>query len=243
MGGPTTQTRPVWAVTAAATATAAALLTGAVATQLEVGAPFLAAVGSVLVVGATAFRRANSRVSDRGPQPFTLPTLVTAVRGAAVAVLAGFVVAGRPAGLLAWLPAALFAGEALLDAVDGALARATDTTSAFGARLDTEADALALLVGSVVAVRFGAAPVLYLAVGFARYGFVVGLAVRRYRGNPVSDLPERESRRLLAAAQMLVLALVLVPALEPTLSRLLATAGMIPFLLGFARDWLLVTRG
>jgi len=237
------RTRPVWAVTAVATASVASLLTGAVATRWDAGGPFLAAVGVTLVVETVVFRRANGRVSDRGPQPFTLPTLVTAVRGAAVAVLAGFVVAGRPGDLLAWLPALLFAGEALLDAVDGALARATGTTSAFGARLDTEADALALLVGSVVAVRFGAAPVLYLAVGFARYGFVAGLAVRRYRGNPVSDLPERESRRSLAAAQMLVLAAVLVPALEPTLSRLLATAGMVPFLLGFARDWLLVTRG
>ena len=237
------RTRPVWAVTAVATASVASLLTGAVATRWDAGGPFLAAVGVALVVETVVFRRANGRVSDRGPQPFTLPTLVTAVRGAAVAVLAGFVVAGRPGDLLAWLPALLFAGEALLDAVDGALARATGTTSAFGARLDTEADALALLVGSVVAVRFGAAPVLYLAVGFARYGFVAGLAVRRYRGNPVSDLPERESRRSLAAAQMLVLAAVLVPALEPTLSRLLATAGMVPFLLGFARDWLLVTRG
>ena len=238
-----TTTRPVWVVTAVATASVTTLLTGVVTTRWDAGGPFLAAVGVAVVVETVVFRRANGRVNNRGPQPFTLPTLVTAVRGAAVAVLAGFVVSGRPGDLLAWLPALLFAGEALLDAVDGALARATGTTSAFGARLDTEADALALLVGSVVAVRFGVAPVFYLAVGLARYVFVAGLAVRRYRGNPVFDLPERESRQSLAAAQMLVLALVLVPALEPTLSRVLATAGMVPFLLGFARDWLLVTRG
>jgi len=235
------RTRPVWVVTAAATATVAVPVTGAIATRRPVGGPFLVAVGVVLAVETAVFRRAHGRVSDRGPQPFTLPTLVTAVRGAAVAVLAGFAVADRPAALLAWLPAILFAGEALLDAVDGALARATDTTSAFGARLDTETDALALLVGSVVAVRLGATPVFYIAVGLARHGFVVGLALRQYRGNPVSALPERESRRLLAAAQMLVLALVFVPVLDTTLSRWLATAGMVPFLLGFVRDWLLVT--
>jgi CDP-diacylglycerol--glycerol-3-phosphate 3-phosphatidyltransferase len=242
MGDTVDRTRPVWVDTAVATATVAALLTGVVATRGAVGAPFLVAVGSALVVETAVFRRANGQVSESGPQPFTLPTLVTAVRGAAVAVLAGFAVAGRPAALLAWLPALLFAGEALLDAVDGALARATDTTTAFGSHLDTETDALALLVGSAAAVRFGAAPAFYVAVGLARYGFVAGLALRRYRGSPVSDLPARESRRLLAAAQMLVLAVVLVPVLDTTLSRLLATAGMVPFLLGFLRDWLLVTR-
>jgi CDP-diacylglycerol--glycerol-3-phosphate 3-phosphatidyltransferase len=237
------RTGPVWVAAAAATAAVTVLLTGVVATRQAIGAPFLAAVGAVLAVEAAVFRYAHGQVSDRGRQPFTLPTLVTAVRGAAVAVLAGFVVAGRPVALLAWLPALLFAGEALLDAVDGALARATGTTTAFGARLDTETDALALLVGSVVTVRFGAAPAFYLAVGLARYGFVAALTLRQYRGNPVSTLPERKSRRLLAAAQMLVLAVVLVPALDTTLSRWLATVGMVPFLLGFVRDWLLVTGG
>lgn len=240
MGGHTAQQCPAWAATAVAAAVTTIMGMSLVALR-AVGPPFLGAVVVALVVESVYIRHAHTNASAGETQPLTLSTAVTAARGATVAVLAGFVVAGRPAGVLAWLPAVLFGVEALLDWVDGSLARARDTVSAFGARLDTEIDALAILAGSAVAVRFGAAPPFYIAVGLARYVFVAGLAVRRYRGRPVTSLDEGVRQRLLAAVQMVVLTVVLVPTLDTALSRLLATAGMVPFLLGFVRDWTLVT--
>jgi CDP-diacylglycerol--glycerol-3-phosphate 3-phosphatidyltransferase len=233
--------RQAWELTTAASATAVTVLAGVLAVRWA-GLLFLAAVGVAFAAEVVLVRRVSVLVGGES-QRFTLPTLVTAVRGAVIAVLAGFVVTGRPSGALAWLPALLFGGASLLDWVDGLLARTTGSVSAFGARLDTEVDALALLVGPAVAVRFGVAPAVYLAVGLARYAFVAGLAVRRYRGRPVGELDEGPRQRLLAAMQMLVVAVVLVPVLDTGLTRLLAVAGMVPFLLGFARDWLLVTRG
>ena len=56
-----------------------------------------------------------------------------------------------------------------LDAVDGHVARATHTQSAFGGRFDGEADAFLLLVLSVhVAQEYGA---WVLTIGVARYAF------------------------------------------------------------------------
>lgn len=232
--------RRAWELTAVVSASVTVGLAGVLAVR-QVGAAFLGAVGVALVAEVVVFRRVSVLVRGSRPQPFTLPTFVTAVRAAAVAVLAGFVVTGPPAGPLVWVPPILFGVEALLDVVDGKLARVTGSVSAFGSRLDTEVDALALLAGSAVAVRFGVAPAFYLVVGLARYAFVAGLVVRRYRGVPVYELDNGFRQRLLAAMQMLVVVVVLVPALDATLSRLLATAGTVPFLLGFAWDWLLVT--
>lgn len=206
---------------------------------------FAAAVGTALVFQIVVFARAAQQTPERQlPETrsrLTPATVVTVSRGAGAVLLAGFLVVARPDGPLAWLPALLFGTAALLDSVDGLIARATDTESAFGARLDVEMDSLALLVGAAVAVRFGQAPVYYLSVGLVRYAFVAGLWLRQRRGNPVSELPPRLSRRVLGAVQMLVVFLALSPALGATESRVLAVVAMVPFLLGFVRDWWLVT--
>lgn len=194
----------------------------------------------VVLFAAVARQRATHAMADTDGV-ITAATAVTVVRGSAAVVLAGFLLAGRPGGLLAWVPALLFGGAVLLDAVDGALARATDTTSAFGARLDVETDAFAVLVGVLVAVRFGQAPAVFIAVGLARYAFLAGLWTRRVRGLAVRELPPRFSRRAIGAVQVAVVFLVISPALGAGSSRLLALAVMVPVLVGFGRDWLLVT--
>lgn len=226
---------PRWGWAAALSGVATAGLVLGVGASHELSPGFLAAVAVALVAQVAVLALLDRR---DGSGPLTPATLVTVLRGSAAVALAGFLVAGHPAA--AWLPACLFGVAVALDAVDGALARATDTTSAFGAALDTETDALAVLVGVLVAVRAGQAPAIFVAVGLARYAFLAAATLRRYRGSPVGSLPPRASRRVLGAAQMVALALVLAPVPGETVSHLLAVAVMWPVLAGFVRDWLLV---
>lgn len=215
----------------------------ALSTVIPTPSLFVLAVVGFLGVESVVFYRTNAVVRrDSGPQPFTAATLVTVLRGGAVVLLAGFVVVGRPPDEAAWLPALLFGAGALFDAFDGALARATGSISQLGSRLDVETDALVLLVGTAVAVRIGAAPAVFLLVGLARYAFVAGLFLRRLRDRAVGELPDRKSRRLLGAGLMVVVFLVLTPVLDPAVTRPLALGATIPFLLGFYRDWRLITE-
>lgn len=234
---------PPWGVATVVSAAGLALALALLSLYAPVSTAFVVAASAVFAFETGVFCHAN-RVARReaGRQPFTPATLVTAVRGAAVVVLAGFVAVGPTDGALAWLPALLFGAAALFDGVDGVLARATDAVSEFGARLDGEIDALVVLVGVLVAVRFGSAPLVFVLVGLARYLFVAGIALRRVRGKPVRELPPRLSRRVLGATGMVVVFLLLVPLLPPAYARPLAVVAMVPFLLGFVRDWLLVTR-
>ncbi len=66
---------------------------------------------------------------------------------------------------------------AMLDGLDGWLARKAKMSSAFGARFDMETDALLILALSVLAWQFGKAGAWVLLSGVMRYGFVLaGLA-------------------------------------------------------------------
>ncbi|MFC7114047.1 CDP-alcohol phosphatidyltransferase family protein [Natronoarchaeum sp. GCM10025703] len=76
-----------------------------------------------------------------------------------------------------WLPGLLFAVAAAVDALDGAIARRLDCESKRGERLDVEIDALTVLVGSVLAVRYDVVPVVFAVVGIARYAFVGGFTI------------------------------------------------------------------
>ncbi|MWV64607.1 CDP-alcohol phosphatidyltransferase family protein [Halorubrum sp. JWXQ-INN 858] len=178
---------------------------------------------------------------DAGPEPITGATWITLVRGSAAVVLAGFLVAEPPGGAVAWVPGVLFAAAAALDAVDGAVARATDSVSAVGGRLDVEIDSASVLVGSALAVSYGGAPAAFLLVGFARYAFVAGIHARRRRGRTVSDLDPSDRRRAVGALTMVVTCLVLLPSPGESLSWLLAILVLGPFLASFARDWLVVS--
>ena len=93
------------------------------------------------------------------------PNLVTGTRFALTAAVAVGALADAPR----WLLGVLVTLALLSDLVDGRLARATGTTSELGARLDQEADAVLILVLSViVAADLGG---WVLAIGLARYVF------------------------------------------------------------------------
>lgn len=212
---------------------------------------------------------ANHRPGAKGPSPkLGAANLLTLLRGVLIAWTAGFLAFGAgwlstagwfPAvgsvsvfggmdpsplsfdGYLVWLPAVCYGVAALLDAGDGALARHRGRITALGAQLDTEYDALGVLVATIVGVFGGAIPAWYLSVGFARYAFVGGVRLRRLRGRPVYELPERTPARLLAGAQMVFLAAALSPILGTDAVAVGSVVVGVPFLLGFLRDWLHVS--
>ncbi len=96
---------------------------------------------------------------------------MTLLRAVVVAPLAGFI--GEPSaetysfGLVAVAILAF-----VMDWVDGRVARATNTASPFGARLDMELDGLTVLLLAGLAFWLDRAGAWVLAAGLARYAFI-----------------------------------------------------------------------
>jgi CDP-diacylglycerol--glycerol-3-phosphate 3-phosphatidyltransferase len=200
---------------------------------------FLLGVTGGLLAVSTIVGWLISRTADG--QPITLATMITLSRGAALAVFSGFLVVGPPTGPFEWIPAMLFALAAGLDFVDGRIARATDSVSELGARLDTEIDGLTVLLGTLYVVTTDLVPAVFLLVGVARYVFVLGIAVRNRLGLAVEALPPSQLRRVLGGLAMGSIWLALLPISGPAVSRLVAIVVLVPFLVNFSRDWLAVS--
>jgi len=148
-------------------------------------------LGLTLLLGLLVARGLAAYAHRLGPAD--LVTLTRATLACAVAAL----VAGAPtASLLVPLTVVALA----LDAVDGRVARATGTASAFGARFDMEVDAFLILVLSVhVAPAYGW---WVLAIGLARYAYGAAGRVWSWLLGP---LPPRYWRKVVAAVQGIVL--------------------------------------
>ncbi|WP_245998535.1 CDP-alcohol phosphatidyltransferase family protein [Halalkalicoccus subterraneus] len=237
--------RARWFVVAALAAVATALSFAGLRLLLADGLArrWLALVGPVLAYELALLWRFLPRNRNGGRLLASLGpgTALTITRGVLVAFLAGFLLLPQPTESLVWLPAALYGGAALVDYVDGTLARLTDHVTTLGARLDTEFDALGILIAPLLAVLYGQLPLWYLSISAARYLFVLGRWLRRRRGRPVFALPPRRSRRLLAGVQMAFLTLVLSPAATPPVTSAGAVFVAGPFIAGFVRDWLYVS--
>ncbi|HEV7624288.1 MAG TPA: CDP-alcohol phosphatidyltransferase family protein [Amnibacterium sp.] len=137
-----------------------------------------------------------------------------AVVGAVVALVVG---PSAPRATVALVVAATVA--LLLDAVDGRVARATGTTSAFGSRFDMEVDASLVLALSVAAVpRVG--PWILL-IGAARYLLLVATPLVPRLAAPT---PPRLWRKAVAALQGVVLTVVCAGVLPPPLEEGIAAA-------------------
>ena len=145
----------------------------------------------VLVTGAVA------RAAPAHLGPADLVTLGRALLACVVAALAAQAWLGEP---LTALLVTVASAALVLDAVDGRVARATRTQTAFGGRFDGEADAFLLLVLSGhVAPSHGA---WVLAIGVARYAFgAAGLVLPWLR----TPLPRRDWRKVVTAVQGIVL--------------------------------------
>jgi len=125
----------------------------------------------------------------------------------------------------------------LLDGVDGWLARRTRTASPFGARFDMEIDALLILALSVLAWRHDKAGAWVVVSGLLRYAFVAGGAAAPWLRAP---LPPSRRRQTVCVIQIAALTLVMLPAIEPPLSAVLAAAALVMLAWSFLIDtvWL-----
>ena len=171
---------------------------------------------------------------------------ITVVRGVLVSALACFW--NWPATIpfsihhsFAWLPGVIYIAAALLDLVDGMVARRTDHVTRLGERLDTLFDALGLLTAVLVGIVLNQLPLSYLAVALAYYVFSAGIRVRRRVGRMVIPLEPRRAARLIAGFNMGFVGTALLPIYRPPATTIAAMVFMAPLLAGFLRDWLVVS--
>ena len=183
----------------------------------------LGAAGWVVGVAcAVTMAAALARGLARGPGdrlgPASWVTLARATLAVGVAALAADSFAhDTPVALLVTLAAVALA----LDAADGWVARRTGTATALGARFDGEVDAFLILALSVyVAPAYGA---WVLAIGAARYVFLAGEWLLPWMRAP---LPPRRWRKVVAAAQGIVLTVAAAGVLPRALTQALLAAAL-----------------
>jgi CDP-diacylglycerol--glycerol-3-phosphate 3-phosphatidyltransferase len=167
---------------------------------------------------------------------------LTLLRGLLVAMTGGFIFQEQPLDVfMAWIMPSFYSIAAIIDRIDGFVARKTNHQSLLGVRMDMDIDALGLLVAPVLALWYGKIHWSYLLVSVAYYLFHWGLAYRRKHNLPVYELPQNMSRRAVAGFQMGFIAVVLWPFVQPPASIIAGFAFMVPVLLGFIIDWLTVS--
>jgi phosphatidylglycerophosphate synthase len=155
-------------------------------------------------------------------------TLVRGVLACGVAALAAESFAGsaRVPEMVALATVAL-----LLDAVDGQVARRTDTASALGARFDMEVDAFLILVLSVyVASTTGW---WVLTIGAARYLFVAARAVLPWLRGTV---PPRYWCKVVAAVQGVVLTVAVADVLPSGVAEAALAVALVLLAESFGRE-------
>lgn len=183
----------------------------------------------------------HRRTGDSAALPRLGPGInLTLLRGLSLAALAGFWFLDLPGQLFAWIPAGLYTLAALIDYLDGYLARRSGTDSELGERLDMQADGLGLLIAIGLAVRMGKVPWFFLSIGIARYLFVWTQVLLEQFGAGGRDLPESKSRRPIAGLTMGFVSASLWPIVTPAAARLAGTIFLSAFALSFGRDWLVI---
>lgn len=183
------------------------------------------------------------KLSEHGHPSLGPANTITLARGTLTALTAAF--AYEPfAGELAWgLVIAAWAAFTL-DWADGRVARRTGTCSPFGARLDMELDALAVLSLCALAHGLGRAPSWVYLSGALRYLFVAASFLWPWMDRPL--FPAKR-RAFVCGVQITCLVAALVPwdSFSPVrgLSLLAAAIGTASLVWSFALDtWWLVSR-
>ncbi len=166
---------------------------------------------------------------------------LTIARGFLIAFSGGFIFLVDLSEKVLLIPALSYLAAAVIDRIDGYIARLTRHESLLGIKLDTEFDALGLLIAPLLAIWIGQIHWSYLAVSIAYYFFQIGILWRMKHEKPVYPLPLNMSRRAVAGFQMGFLAVVLWPILAPPATTIAGFAFMLPLLAGFVIDWFIVS--
>lgn len=197
-----------------------------------------ASMTAVMMAG-TAAERAAQTAAAAAPMPSQLgpANRVTLVRLALAMLLAAAIgELGDPAAVPPWLPWAMVgvvSVAALLDAVDGPLARRSKGATAFGARFDMESDAWFTLVLSALVWQFDRAGAWVLASGLMRYAFVVGAWGWPWLAKPLA--PSRR-RQAVCVAQIVLLIVALAPVGPREWSTAISLLGLVLLAASFAAD-------
>jgi phosphatidylglycerophosphate synthase len=188
-----------------------------------------------LAGGAIVFALAAREL--RAPA-FGAANRVTLARGA-LAMLLLALLGARAGQPHAWWIVALATGAAVLDGVDGRLARTRGETTAFGARFDMETDALLILVLSLLAWQLGKAGAWVVLAGALRYLFVAASWVAPWLARA---LPPSRRRQAICVVQIVSLIACLSPVLMPPVSGAVALVGLVALAASFGVDVVFLAR-
>jgi phosphatidylglycerophosphate synthase len=186
----------------------------------------------VLVFGSLAVLR-GLQVSAYPHGRLGACNVVTLVRGAAIAAIAGLLAVPDILGALGYPLAVLAAIILALDGVDGWAARRAGLSSSFGARLDVETDVVFALVLAALAVAMGKVGVWFLVLGFMRPAFMLAGRIWPWVHAP---LPPSQRRRVVAGVQMGGQVVLLLPVLAAPLSDWVGAIILAVVVSSFARD-------
>lgn len=215
--------------------------------QLLAGSLVLLAAGTVPVAISTAALLAAlapslvaaSSLRPRAPGAVTAADRLTLLRhlgAGALAAAAMLALAGeRPAQ--SWLLAVLGAAALVTDAFDGPVARRTGTAGPLGARIDMEADAVLVMVLSVLAALV-VGP-WALAIGLMRYAYVAASRVRPALRRP---LAVSQMRRVVGAFQGLALLTAMTPVAPRGISTGVVAFALVLLVISFGRDVVVLER-
>src|SRR5438477_5141597 len=187
---------------------------------------------------AKAGSAAKAGQSAMGPMRFGAANQITLVRALLVAGLASF--AAQPATpTAAWRAVVIAILAALLDGLDGWVARRTGTVSAFGTRFDMETDAALILVLAILAWQYGKAGPWVLLSGLLRYIFVAAGWLWPWMAGPLASTLRA---KIICVVQIVALIVATAPAIAPPASAVVAAVGLLAlcysFLVDTRRLWL-----
>ncbi len=202
--------------------------------RLELGPLFLWKSLAILGAGAVLVLRGLP-----GYHPFRaigLANQATIARGVMVVLLAALI-GEHSDSFVQSVALAVAAVAAILDGVDGWLARRTNMASRFGARFDMETDALFIFVLAALAWQLDKAGAWVLLSGLLRYGFVVAGFAFPWLEAP---LPPSFRRKAVAVLQVVALLFVIAPFIAPSVSAPIAGAALFALAFSFLADvaWL-----
>lgn len=166
-----------------------------------------------------------------------LANRITLWRGTLIALLAGTLADPDLLAQYAVPLAALALLALMLDGLDGAVARRTETQSNFGARFDMELDAFLILVLCMALLLLGKAGPWVLAIGAMRYAFVIaGLTLSWL----TAALPQSRRRKIVCVWQVTALMIALLPVAGATTTSWLAGSALAGLVWSFGVDirWL-----
>jgi phosphatidylglycerophosphate synthase len=170
---------------------------------------------------------------------FGAANAITTARAAGVVFIAALTMADGQTDVPLRFLAVVIGWIALLcDGIDGWAARRTNLASVFGARFDMEVDAFFVLVITFMLLKAGQAPAWVLAIGFARYIFVLSGWLWPSLARPLQPSMRRKT---VCVATVVALLIALMPTVAPAMAEAVCAGSLTVLAYSFAVDcvWLL----